>query len=277
LSGRGGEGLARRHSAPEAHQVADKALSRRLVDDALLVLTGAILVVLVCELTVVVPTVMGRPGAMGVDLHLYQGAARSWLAGDGFYHIRQLAGPYQIAGSDTLGGGDVLYPPVILWLLAPFTVLPELLWWDIPAAVFAWAIWRLRPARWAWPLLALGATLPFNLDVVVRGNPVIWIAAALAVGCVVTGPAVLVLLKPSLFPFALMGANRRRWWFALGLLALAGLPFGFLWIDWIHALLNSDGSLLYSVREVQVLAIPLVAWAARAGGRASGSDDLLRD
>jgi hypothetical protein len=230
-----------------------------------MVLTGAILVILAWELIIVVPTVMGRLGAVGVDLHLYQDAARSWLNGDGFYHARQLAGTYHIAGSDTLGGGDILYPPVILWLLAPFTVLPEFLWWAIPAAGFSWAIWRMRPARWAWPLLALGAALPFNLDVVVRGNPVIWIAAALALGCVVTGPAVLVLLKPSLFPFALMGANRRRWWIALGLLALASLPFAFLWIDWIHALLNSDGSLLYSVREVQVLVVPLVAWAARAG------------
>ena len=248
--------------------------ARRFVDDSLLVLTGAILVVLVRELIIIVPTVMGRTGAIGVDLHLYQDAARSWLNGDGFYHARQLAGLYQITGSDTTGGGDILYPPVILWLLVPFTVLPELLWWTIPAAAFGWAIWRLHPARWAWPLLALGAALPFNLDVLVRGNPVIWIAAALAVGCIVTGPAVLVLLKPSLFPFALMGANRRRWWIALGLLALAGLPFGFLWIDWIHALLNSDGSLLYSVREVQVLAIPLLTWAARDGRRVSGSGDL---
>ena len=244
--------------------MAHTAGTTRVVNDALLVLTGAILVVLVRELTLVVPMVMARPGAIGVDLHLYQGAARSWLDGAGFYHARQLAGPYQIAGSDTLGGGDILYPPVILWLLAPFTVLPEFLWWAIPAAAFASAIWRLRPARWAWPLLALGTVLPFNIDVLVRGNPVIWIAAALAVGCVVTGPAVLVLLKPSLFPFALMGANRRRWWIALGLLALASLPFGFLWVDWIRALVNADGSLLYSVREVQVLAIPIVAWAARA-------------
>ncbi len=237
----------------------------RFLNGAILVLTGAILVILVWELIIVVPVVIGRPGAVGVDLHLYQDAARSWLNGDGFYHARQLAGTYHIAGSDTLGGGDILYPPVILWLLAPFTVLPEFLWWAIPAAAFGWAISRMRPARWAWPLLALGAALPFNLDVVVRGNPVIWIATALAVGCVVTGPSVLVLLKPSLFPFALMGAKRRQWWIALGLLALASLPFGLLWSDWIRALLNSNGSLLYSVREVQVLVIPLVAWAARTG------------
>jgi hypothetical protein len=249
-----------RGSRTDAHH----RLARRLANDALLVLTGAILAILAVEVTIVIPMVVGRPGAIGVDLHLYQVAARSWLNGEGFYHARQLIGPYQIAGIETPGGGDILYPPVTLWLLIPFTVLPELLWWAIPATAFGWAIWRLHPARWAWPLLALGAVLPSNLDVLVRGNPAMWIAAALAVGCVVTGPAVLVLLKPSLFPFALMGAKRRRWWIALGLLALAGLPFGSLWSDWIRALLNSDGSLLYSVRDGLLLAVPLVAWAARA-------------
>jgi hypothetical protein len=183
-------------------------------------------------LTVVGPAVVGRPGALGVDLHLYLDAARSWLHGDGFYHARQLAGPYHIAGSDTINGGDILYPPVILVLLVPFTILPEILWWIVPAAAFGWAVWRLRPARWAWPLLALLAALPVNIDVVIRGNPVIWVAAAFAVGCVVAGPAVLVLLKPSLFPFALMGVHRRRWWIILGLFALACLPFGALWLDW---------------------------------------------
>ena len=88
-------------------------------------------------------------------------------------------------------------------------------------------------------------------------------AAAPAVGCVTSGPAVLVLLKPSLTPFALMGANRRRWWIALALFAVVSLPFGALWIDWARALLNSNGSLLYSVRDGLVLAIPLVAWATR--------------
>ena len=204
----------------------DGGWARRLTSDALLVLTGVILVLLAWEMTIVWPAVMARPGALGVDLHLYLSATRSWLDGDGFYHARQLAGPYHIEGSDTAGGGDILYPPVILVLLVPFTILPEILWWIVPAAAFGWALWRLRPARWAWPLLALGAALPANIDVVVRGNPVIWVAAAFAVGCVVAGPAVLVLLKPSLFPFALMGVHRRRWRIALGLFGLACLPFG---------------------------------------------------
>jgi hypothetical protein len=242
--------------------LADGGLARRITDDALLVLTGVVLILLAREISIVVPAIMGRPGALGVDLHLYQGATRSWLAGDGFYHARQLAGPYTITGANVAGGGDILYPPVILWLLVPFTILPEVLWYMIPAVAIAWAIVRLRPARWAWPIIALGFALPFNIDV---WAPVIWVTAAFALGCVVAGPAVLVLLKPSLFPFALMGANRRRWWIALALFALASLPFGFLWLDWARAILNSDGSLAYSAREIQMLAIPLVAWFARRG------------
>ncbi len=243
--------------------LADGGWAQRITSDALLVLTGAILVLLAWELTIVGPAVTARTGAVGVDLHLYQSATRSWLDGDGFYHARQLAGPYHIEGSDTVGGGDILYPPVILVLLVPFTILPEILWWIVPALAFGWALWRLHPARWAWPLLALGAALPWNIDVVIRGNPVIWVAAAFAVGCVIAGPAVLVLLKPSLFPFAFMGINQRGWWIFLGLFALACVPFGALWLDWGRALLNSDGSLGYSVRDAQLLMIPLVAWLAR--------------
>ena len=198
----------------------------RVVRIVMLVVTAAILVILAWEIAVVIPLVAARPGAIGVDFVTYRAAAESWLAGDGFYLARQLAGPYQIVGAESALGAVVLYPPVALWLFVPFTVLPAVLWWIIPAAAAGWALWRLRPSLWVWPLLALLAALPFNLDVVVRGNPLIWVAAAFAVGCAVAGPAVLVLIKPSLAPFALMGVNRRRWWIALAAFTLACVPFG---------------------------------------------------
>jgi hypothetical protein len=250
-----------------APALTDGGQARRLLNDALLVLTGAILVFLTWELAIVIPQAMSQPGAVGVDLHSYEEAARAWLNGDTFYHARQLAGPYVLVGADSPFGADILYPPVTLLLLVPFTILPEFLWWAIPAAAISWSIWHLRPAMWSWPAIALLIALPLNVDVWVRGNPVIWVAAALAVGCVITGPAVLVLLKPSLFPFALMGANRRRWWIALGLFTIASLPFGTLWADWVRAILNSNGSLTYSIRDALLLAIPLVAWAARTDRR----------
>jgi hypothetical protein len=204
---------------------------------------------------------------LGCDLDLYLAATRRWLGGGTFYEPFQLAGPYSIAH------GAILYPPVALFLFAPFTVLPAFLWWTIPAAVVTWSLWRLRPHPMAWPLMTALALFSPAFVTVWAGNPVIWVVAALAVGCVVTGPAVLVLLKPSLFPFALMGANRRRWWVVLGLFVLACLPFGAMWADWAGALLNSDGSLGYSIREGLVLTIPLVAWAGRSrmAARRNGS------
>jgi ABC-type transport system involved in cytochrome c biogenesis permease component len=76
-----------------------------------------------------------------------------------------------------------------------------------------------------------------------------------------------VLLKPSLAPFALFGANRRSWWAGLAALVLLCLPFGGLWADWVASVLNSrGGGLLYSALEIPMLLLPLVAWIGRTRG-----------
>jgi hypothetical protein len=203
----------------------------------------------------------GAPMAspLGGDFAVYRDAAARWLAGGGFYEPWQLTGHYAIWA----GGSPILYPPVILLLLIPFTVLPAILWWAIPVAMVGWAIWRLRPAPWSWPLIAACLAWPPTLTMAAHGNPVMWAVAFLAVGCVTAGPAVFVLVKPTLAPFALVGVNRRRWWIAAGAFALVSLPFGALWLDWLRSVLNSDGSLVYSLQEYPILALPLVAWAGR--------------
>jgi hypothetical protein len=197
---------------------------------------------------------------LGGDLDLYLGATRRWLGGGAFYEAFQLAGRYPITD------GAVLYPPVALLLFVPFVFLPAFLWWAVPAATVAGSLVRLRPHPMAWPLMTGLALFSPAIVTVWAGNPVMWVLAALSLGCVLVGPAALVLIKPSLFPFALVGANRRRWWIALALFALACLPFWALWVDWMSVLLNSDGSLGYSAREALVLAIPLVAWTSRRRG-----------
>ena len=199
----------------------------------------------------------------GGDFVLYREAAARWLGGRGFYEGWQLTGHYAIWG----GVSPVLYPPLALLLLVPFTFLPAALWWAIPAAMIVWSLWHLRPASWSWPFIALWAAWPPTLVMVMHGNPVIWALAAAAVGSVIAGPAVLVLIKPTLAPFALIGANRRRWWFALGGLMAVSLPFGPMWVDWIRAVLNGDGSLAYSIQEIPVLSLPLIALAGRRSGR----------
>ena len=119
------------------------------------------------------------------DVTLYLDAADRWLAGGPFYEPRQLAGPYEVAH------GDILYPPVGLWLFAPAAILPEIpaliLWWGIPAALTAWAIHRVRPRPAVWPLIALCLAWPTTPLKIWTGNPVIWSMAAMAVAIVWRG------------------------------------------------------------------------------------------
>ena len=202
----------------------------------------------------------------GVDFELYRDVTSRWLSGGPWYEPRQLAGPYVIEA------GDVLYPPVALWLFVPFAILPEpaawALWWAIPLLLTAACVGRLRPRPLVWPLLALCIAWPTTLLKTWTGNPVIWSMAALAIATLLYWPSVLALIKPSLAPFALFGANRRSWWLGLGGFVLASVPFGRLWSDWLASVANSQGGgLLYSVLEVPMVALPLVAWAGRTVDR----------
>lgn len=196
---------------------------------------------------------------LGVDYALYMNSAIGWIHGGSYFQSYQLAGPYGISA------GDILYPPIALLLFVPFTFLPAILWWLIPGMAVVWCVVSLQPRRTAWPWLVACAAWPTTPLKVLTGNPVMWAVAALAVGVVYAWPSVLVLIKPSLFPFALFGARTRGWWIALGILLGVSLPFGSLWIDWIHSVLNSQGGgVAYSSLEIPMLAFPLVAWLGRA-------------
>jgi hypothetical protein len=196
--------------------------------------------------------------AVGIDFALYRDVAARWLAGGPFYEPHQLAGPYVVAH------GDILYPPVGLWLFVPFTVLPAFLWWAVPAALTVWAIGRVRPRPAVWPLMALCLAWPTTPLKIWTGNPVIWAMAAMSVATVYRWAAPFALLKPSLFPFALFGIRERAWWIGLGVFFALCLPFGGLWVDWVASVLDSRGSgPLYSVLEAPMLLLPIVAWAGR--------------
>jgi len=198
----------------------------------------------------------------GIDFTLYRDAAARWLAGGPFYDPRQLAGPYEVAH------GDILYPPVGLWLFVPFTVLPAILWWAIPTALVVWPILRVQPRPAVWPLMALCLAWPTTPLKIWTGNPVIWCMAAMSVAIVYRWAAPFVLLKPSLFPFAAFGFRDRAWWLGLALFLAACLPFGMLWADWVVSVLNSrDSGPLYSVLEAPMLLLPLVAWVGRTRPR----------
>lgn len=207
-----------------------------------------------------IPDPLEQP--LGVDVALYRDAAARWWEGGPFYEPRQLAGPYEVAH------GDILYPPVGLWLFVPFALLPDVpalaLWWGIPAAITAWAVVRLRPRPAAWILVALCLAWPTTPLKIWTGNPVIWSVVAMALATTWRAAAPFALLKPSLFPFALFGIRRRSWWIGLAAFGALCLPFGGLWADWVVTLLNARGAgILYSILEAPMLALPLAAWLGR--------------
>lgn len=159
----------------------------------------------------------------------------------------------------------MLYPPVILYLLVPFTVLPAPLWWAIPIGVTGWAVARLRPARWTWPLMALAFVYPRTGGMIWFGNPGMWIMMFVALGCLYRWPGALVLLKPSLAPFALIGIRSRGWWLVLGLLGVLSLPMLGLWADYVATLVQWHLSPIYSLPDAVPTAIPVLAALGRDG------------
>jgi hypothetical protein len=204
---------------------------------------------------------IGSQDAIGADLVFFRSIAQHWLDTGQFYLEHQLAGPYAV---QTLV--DVLYPPTALLLFVPFIWLPSLVWWIIPIGVFCVAILGLRPARWTWPLIAAGIAYPLTVSQVIYGNTNMWVAAAIAAGVRWGWPSVLVLLKPSLAPFAVVGAGRRSWWIALAILLLVSLLFGSLWLDYATAMRNSSLSWMYGLLTLPLMLVPLVAWLGRREG-----------
>ena len=240
-----------------------------IADERRLRLVAAIVSVAIFALPVafaaVTPHALEQP--FGVDFDLYRGAATRWLADGTFFEPYQLAGPYGISA------GDILYPPVALWLFVPFTFLPGVFWWAIPLGLTARVVGFLRPEPRVWPLIALCLAWPTTPLKIWTGNPVIWAMAAVALGTIYRWPSVFALIKPSLFPFAMFGANRRSWWLAVAAFAALSLPFGAMWADWVASVVNSrGGGVLYSALEIPMLALPLVAWLGRTNHRAGGTN-----
>ena len=198
----------------------------------------------------------------GCDLTLYQQAVRSWFGGAAPYAHYQLAGPYVVET------GAILYPPITLVLLAPSLLLPLPFWLLAPLVITGAVIYRLRPQPWA--MLAIGFCFLYrpSYELIMAGNPVIWLMAALATAIHWRPAAALVLLKPSLFPFALVGIRSRGWWLIVGLFALVSLALLPQTLDWLTAVINGRGprsGLLYSYHDVPLLSVPYIAWLGSNG------------
>lgn len=201
----------------------------------------------------------------GMDIHGYMAATHRWLDTGTPYVASEVAGPFAYNGAESF-----LHPPVSLWLFAPFLVLPLQLWWALPIAATVWVVWSWHPAPWSWPLLAAALVWPTTQVALFTGNTDLWILAAVALGLRFGWPALLVVVKPSLIPLVFVGARRRSWWIGAAIVAALCLPFGVLWLDWLHVIQNSPADLGYSGRSyVFVLGIPLIAWLAQVTSRAA--------
>lgn len=248
-------GVGRRAAVNGGHK--DDAAAMRwktAVWIALRIAFGALLVVVMVE--AVVSAMLPNIG----DHEVYISAAQRWLAGGSFYPTYQLDGPYVIAGT------EILYPPLILPLLVVFSFLPAILWWAVPVAILAGVLAYWRPSQLGWTLILICLANPMTFTIYLWGNPAMWFVALVALGTIYGWPAVLVAIKPTLAPFALIGVRRRSWWIAAGVLAAVALVFLPLWRDYAAVVANARGpvvSPLYSWQQVPLMLTPLIArWAS---------------
>ncbi len=218
-------------------------------------IVGAIVTLELVWILFVLASSLGNP-SFGLDYRWHMDATRRMLDTGTPYLAWQLAGPYEI------GNGAILYPPTAFALFLPFLVLPAVLWWVVPITITAAAMAIHRPPAWTWTVTVALFGLEKSLNVYVFGNPTMWIVAAVAAGTVVRWPFVYLLAKPTFAPIALIGARRRSWWLALGIMAVGSLAFGHMWIDWVAVVRNSNVSLSYNLPTLPLVLAPLIPWIA---------------
>jgi hypothetical protein len=208
-----------------------------------------------------------RLGVLGVDHAMFMDFGRRWLEGGTIYLPYQLAGPYAYdigSGTMNIASMPALYPPIVGPVFAVWRFLPALLWWAIPLAILGYAFVRWRPALWAWPIMLATLVWPNTADAVWAGSSNLWIVAGVAGGLIWGWPAIVVAFKPTLMPFILIGVRRRSWWIAAAAVAVLGPAMLPEWTRYATVVgnLQSPG-VLYSLGDLPLLLVPVVAWLAR--------------
>lgn len=211
------------------------------------------------------------PGIIGQDLGGYLAGVQRWLDTGSPYSAMQLAGRYDVWQLDVRQ--TFLYPPPAVAVFWPFLHIPAVLWWAIPLGVLGWFVWRCHPAPWAWFVIAALALWPRTTGAVLLGNSDMWIAAGIAGGFLVGWPVVIVLLKPTMLLFGVIGIRHRSTWVAAGIVAVASLAFLSLWPDWLTAMRNGPGfDPLYSLGNLPLPLVPVVAWVSRRAAPAAPAE-----
>jgi len=198
-------------------------------------------------------------GNVGEDYRFYVDLGRRWLETGVMYGERQLTGSQYNVEINV----DNLYPPPAILFFVAFVYIPWFVWYLIPLALVAYAVWRAQPAVWTWPFIALCIAWPRTLGSIVVGNSDLWSAAFVAAGLVWSWPSVLGLFKPSFAPFVLIGIRSRSWWIALAVAGLVALLFAGYWPQYLNAATHWDLPVTRSLANIPMLLIPIIAWVGR--------------
>ena len=144
-------------------------------------------------------------------------------------------------------------------------MLPFQLWWVLAVGLLGYVVWSWRPALWAVALILVCLAFPNQPVLYFRGAPVIVFAALVAAALRWKWPGALILLKPSILPFALIGIRTRGWWITAGILLVLSLPLIPLIPDWLRAIVDARGrdGWLYSVKDLPLLMVPVIAYLGR--------------
>ncbi len=212
-------------------------------------------------------------GAVAIDYRTFVDEGHRLLDHGSPYLAYQLAGPYEAQPDLFRQPADVpfLYPPPIAIVGVMLTVLPAVLWWIVPLSLLLALVVWWRPAPWTWPLIALAMAWPSTSAIVVAGGSTMWAAALVAAGLRFGWPAALLMLKPSLAPLVVVGIRRRSWWIAVAGLGISSLLMWPLWGEYLSAIRNaSDVAPWYSIGDLPLLAVPIVAWLGREHARGGG-------
>jgi hypothetical protein len=202
---------------------------------------------------------------LGVDFLLFREFGQRWLDTGSMYLPSQFDGPYSVWWTYEVATTPSMYPPAagpLFGLLALIpTPLAAALWWCFPVAVVAFALNRWRPAPWAWAVMAALFVLPAYGIMVIVGSSTMWAVALVALGLMYRWPAALILLKPTLAPFALVGIRDPRWWIVAVVIVVTTWSGGYL--DVVRNGTDSGG-LAYSLAAYPLMLLPVVAWLGRS-------------
>jgi hypothetical protein len=97
----------------------------------------------------------------------------------------------------------------------------------------------------------------------VAGNSDLWAAFFVALGCRFGWGFALLVIKPTFAPLALLRARSRMLWLALAIVAGFCLPLMGLWLQYATVIQTTDIDPFYSVLNLPLILLPVMAWLGR--------------